>query len=34
VYSAAKEMLLMVKDDFNQLSSTIDIIEPVYLREP
>ncbi len=34
VYSQAKDMLLMVKDRFNSLASTIEIIEPVYLREP
>jgi tRNA threonylcarbamoyladenosine biosynthesis protein TsaB len=34
VYSEAKNMLLMVKDDFNDHSQNIDIIEPVYLREP
>jgi tRNA threonylcarbamoyladenosine biosynthesis protein TsaB len=34
VYSQAKDMLLMVKGDFNQLSSSISAIEPVYLREP
>lgn len=34
VYSQAKEMLLMVKDDFEKLSTSINGIEPVYLREP
>jgi tRNA threonylcarbamoyladenosine biosynthesis protein TsaB len=34
VYSQAKDMLLMVKDDFEKLSSSINDIEPVYLREP
>lgn len=34
VYSQAKDMLLMVKEDFVSLASTIETIEPVYLREP
>lgn len=34
IYSQAKDMLLMVKDDFKQLSTNIDKIEPIYLREP
>ena len=34
VYSQAKEMLLMVGEDFNKLANTIENIEPVYLREP
>jgi len=34
VYSQAKDMLLLVKDDFKQLATHIDVIEPVYLREP
>jgi tRNA threonylcarbamoyladenosine biosynthesis protein TsaB len=34
VYSQAKDMLLMVKDSFEKLSTSIDDIEPVYLREP
>lgn len=34
VFSQAKDMLLMVKDDFNQLETNIDGIEPIYLREP
>ena len=34
VYSQARDMLLMVKDDFSSMSSTIETIEPVYLREP
>ncbi|HHL30984.1 MAG TPA: tRNA (adenosine(37)-N6)-threonylcarbamoyltransferase complex dimerization subunit type 1 TsaB [Oceanospirillales bacterium] len=34
VYSQAKDMLLMVKDNFASLATTIENIEPVYLREP
>ena len=34
VYSFAKDMLLMVKDDFEKLAAKIESIEPVYLREP
>lgn len=34
VYSEAKNMLLMVKDDFKNHAQNIDKIEPVYLREP
>ena len=34
VYSQAKDMILMVKDDFIRLANKIEIIEPVYLREP
>ncbi|MCF6318987.1 MAG: tRNA (adenosine(37)-N6)-threonylcarbamoyltransferase complex dimerization subunit type 1 TsaB [Proteobacteria bacterium] len=34
VYSHAKDMLLMVKDRFNSMASTIEVIEPIYLREP
>jgi tRNA threonylcarbamoyladenosine biosynthesis protein TsaB len=34
VYSQAKDMLLMVKDNFALLATTIEGIEPVYLREP
>jgi tRNA threonylcarbamoyladenosine biosynthesis protein TsaB len=34
VYSHAKDMLLMVKDNFKQLAQAIETIEPVYLREP
>ncbi len=34
VFSQAKDMLLMVKDDFTKLAVNIDGIEPVYLREP
>ncbi|MCF6289003.1 MAG: tRNA (adenosine(37)-N6)-threonylcarbamoyltransferase complex dimerization subunit type 1 TsaB [Proteobacteria bacterium] len=34
VFSQADDMLLMVKDDFNNLAGSIDGIEPVYLREP
>ncbi|VAW33606.1 tRNA threonylcarbamoyladenosine biosynthesis protein TsaB [hydrothermal vent metagenome] len=34
IYSQAQDMLLMVKDDFMQLSTSIDVLEPVYLREP
>jgi tRNA threonylcarbamoyladenosine biosynthesis protein TsaB len=34
VYSQAKNMLLMVKDNFKQLANKVDVIEPVYLREP
>jgi tRNA threonylcarbamoyladenosine biosynthesis protein TsaB len=34
VFSEAKNMLLMVKDDFEKLATKVDIIEPVYLREP
>jgi tRNA threonylcarbamoyladenosine biosynthesis protein TsaB len=34
VFSQAKDMLLMVKDDFSKLAVDIDGIEPVYLREP
>ena len=34
VYSQAKDMLLLVKDDFKQLATHIDEIEPVYLRQP
>ena len=34
VYSQAKNMLLMVKDDFANLATTIEDIEAVYLREP
>lgn len=34
VFSQAKDMLLMVKDNFSKLAVDIDGIEPVYLREP
>lgn len=34
VYSEAKDMLMMVKDDFDSMAQPIDQIEPVYLREP
>lgn len=34
VYSSARDMLLMVKDDFENLATSIENIEPVYLREP
>jgi tRNA threonylcarbamoyladenosine biosynthesis protein TsaB len=34
VYSQALDMISMVKDDFEKLSSSICDIEPVYLREP
>ena len=34
IFSQAKDMLLMVKGEFNSLSSKIEGIEPVYLREP
>ncbi len=34
VFSQAKDMLLMVKDDFTKLAVNIDSVEPVYLREP
>lgn len=34
VFSQAQDMLSMVKDDFIDLASSIDGIEPVYLREP
>lgn len=34
VFSQAKDMLLMVKDDFDSLATSIELIEPVYLREP
>lgn len=34
VYSQAKDMLLMVKGDFKRLANKIDIIEPIYLRDP
>ncbi len=33
-YSQAKDMLLMVKDDFIRLKTEVEKIEPVYLREP
>ena len=34
IFSEAKDMLLMVKDEFVSLAQSIDKIEPVYLREP
>ena len=34
VYSQAKDMLKMVQKDFSSLASKIDVIEPIYLREP
>jgi tRNA threonylcarbamoyladenosine biosynthesis protein TsaB len=34
VYSQAKDMIMMVKDDFANKAISIDVIEPVYLREP
>jgi len=34
VYSQASDMLLMVKDNFNELASSIHLVEPVYLRDP
>ena len=34
VYSQAKDMLLMVKDDFDNRATSIKTIEPIYLREP
>ncbi len=34
VFSQAKDMLLMVKNDFTKLAVDIDSVEPVYLREP
>lgn len=34
VFSQAKDMLLMVKDDFSSLATPVDTIEPIYLREP
>jgi tRNA threonylcarbamoyladenosine biosynthesis protein TsaB len=34
VYSQAQDMILMVKDGFDKLSCSINVIEPVYLREP
>jgi len=34
VFSQAKDMLLMVKDDFNKKAQKIATIEPVYLRNP
>jgi tRNA threonylcarbamoyladenosine biosynthesis protein TsaB len=34
VYSHAEDMLLMVHDRFDDLASSIDQIEPVYLRNP
>jgi len=34
VYSQAQDMILMVKDNFEKLATSIDVIEPVYLREP
>ncbi|MBL4659572.1 MAG: tRNA (adenosine(37)-N6)-threonylcarbamoyltransferase complex dimerization subunit type 1 TsaB [Alcanivoracaceae bacterium] len=34
VYSQAKDMLLLAKDGFKQLATHIDMIEPIYLREP
>lgn len=34
IYSSAKDMLLMVNEDFSQLAVSIEDIEPVYLRQP
>lgn len=34
VYSQAQDMIRMVKDSFENLATSIDIIEPVYLRDP
>lgn len=34
VYSQAKDMLLMVKDNFLESAKGVELIEPVYLREP
>lgn len=34
VYSEAKDMLLLAKDNFENLAQPIENIEPVYLREP
>ncbi len=34
VFSQAQDMLLMVKDDLSALATSIDGVEPVYLREP
>ena len=34
VFSQAKNMLLMAKNDFERLATKIETIEPVYLREP
>jgi len=34
VYSQAKDMLLMVKDDFNKQAKSIESLQAVYLREP
>jgi tRNA threonylcarbamoyladenosine biosynthesis protein TsaB len=34
IYSQAKDMIMMVKEEFDIKATSIDVIEPVYLREP
>jgi len=34
VYSQAKDMIKMAQNDFSNLASNIDVIQPIYLREP
>ncbi len=34
VYSQAQDMIMMAKDNFENLATSIETIEPVYLREP
>lgn len=34
VYSQAQDMIMMVKDNFENLAVSIESIEPIYLREP